>query len=458
MQEIRELFKQQRIFFKTNQTENYHFRRRHLLRLKRIIKENEQELMNALYSDLHKANTEAFLTELAVVYEELDYQIRHLKNNMSLKRAKTPLYLFKAKSFIKRDPYGQVLIVGPFNYPVQLVLMPIIAALATGNTAIIKPSELSYHTSTLLRAMINDNFKKEHLYVTSFDNGKYDLQELLTLDFDLIFFTGSQQVGQIVLEKAALNLTPVILELGGKSPCIVDKDANLTMSAKRIIWGKLTNAGQTCIAPDYLLLHEAIKDEFIKRLISEIKKQYGNEAFYSSDYGRIINEKSFLRLEAYLNENQIIYGGSTIKDELYIEPTLIEVTNLKSKIMQEEIFGPMLPIITFSSLDDELVKLADKDKPLVIYYFGKDKANFIKIINQSRSGAIIFNDTLIHAGNKNLPFGGVQKSGIATYHGQYSYFSFTNSKAIMSRSNLIEFPFRYAPYKNNLRILQRFFK
>ena len=455
MKKIAEIFQQQKIFFNLHKTDNYHFRKRQLIKLKRILRQYENELLLALNKDLRKSKIEAFLTEFSLVYTEINYQIRTLKKNMSLKRKRTPIFLFKAKSYVKNDAYGQVLIVGPFNYPLQLVLMPLIAALATGNTVIVKPSEQSYYTSTLLQEMINTNFKSNYLYVTDFNGEKNDLAALLDLSFDFIFFTGSNRIGQIVLEKAAVNLTPVVLELGGKSPSIVDRDADIKMSAKRIVWGKLLNVGQTCIAPDYLLVHQAVKEQLVVELIKEIEKQYGTNAFFSPDYGRIINEKALARLIVYLQENEIIYGGKYDKNDLYFAPTLIEVTDLNSKIMQEEIFGPILPIITFTNLDDEIAKLKNKDKPLALYYFGK---SINKIIKQTTSGGLVINDTLIHASNKYLPFGGVGQSGMGYYHGRASFEIFSHQKSIMKRSNIVEFSLRYAPFKNKIKLISKFFR
>ena len=350
------------------------------------------------------------------------------------------------------------LIIGPFNYPFQLVIAPLIGAISAGNTAIIKPSESTKNISILLEEMINENFEEEYLKVVSPLEGKEAVSYLLELPFDYIFFTGSVRVGKIVMEKAARNLTPITLELGGKSPCIVDNDAKLELAAKRIVWGKFLNAGQTCVAPDYLCVHKSVKEKLLKLIINEIHKQFGKEIKKSSDYPRIVNNNSLNRLSDYLKDGEIYYGGNFDNLELYMEPTILINVDINSAVMTEEIFGPILPIIEFDDIENIINFINKREKPLALYYFSESKKRIEYILRATTSGGVTINDTVIHVANGNLPFGGVGSSGIGNYHGKASFDTFTHKRSVMKRGTFVEFNIRFAPYKEKINILKKVMK
>ena len=371
---------------------------------------------------------------------------------------KTSIMYFPAKSYIYKEPYGVVLIIGPFNYPFQLVVSPLIGAIAAGNCAILKPSEHTVATSKVLEKIINDNFDEKYLKVVDPLGGKEVVTELLESNFDKIFFTGSVRVGKIVMEKAAKKLIPITLELGGKSPCIVDKDANIKMSAKRIVWGKYLNAGQTCVAPDYLCVHKDIKDELLKEMVKEIKLQFGEDNRKSLDYPRIIRVEEVDRLSGYINEGEVYFGGEIIREEKYIAPTIL--TNIKegSKILEEEIFGPILPVYEFNNLQDVLDKINEGHKPLALYYFSESQEQIEKVLKESTSGGVTINDTILHVSSSFLPFGGVGNSGMGSYHGKNSFQCFSHSKSVLKRGTFTEFSFRFAPYKDKIKLVRKVFK
>lgn len=455
---LEEVIEEQKKFFKTNKTKDVNFRIEQLKKLKSIIKENEDRILEALKKDLNKSFFEGYESEIGIVYEEINYQIKHLRKWTRRKRVSGSIIYFKSKAYIYKEPYGTILIIGPFNYPFQLIMAPLIGAIAGGNCAVLKPSEHSKYTSEILEEIINNEFESNYIKVVEPSGGKEAVTKLLELRFDYIFFTGSVKVGKIVMEKASKNLIPVTLELGGKSPCIVDKDANLELSAKRIVWGKLLNAGQTCIAPDYLMVHKEIKEKFLKLLVEEIKKQFGDNIESNDEYPKIIREAEVLRLKDYLEDGKIYYGGEYNVDNRFMMPTILTEVSLDSKVMTDEIFGPILPVIEFDNLDNVIEFVNDREKPLALYYFSNDDNKVEHILNNISSGGVTINDTIIHVGFCNLPFGGVGNSGIGSYHGKASFDTFTHKKSVVKRSNLIEFPFRFAPYKDKIKLLRKVMK
>lgn len=458
MEEILNIFNKQKEFFNNNETLDINFRINTLKKLKMIIKENENLIIEALYKDLRKSDFEAFATEIGILYDELNLHIKKLKSWAKKERKKTPIIHFPAKSYIYKEPYGVALIIGPFNYPFQLIISPLIGAISAGNCAIIKPSENSVNTALLLEKLINENFNEKYIKVVNPLGGKETVSYLLDLKFDYIFFTGSIKVGKIIAEKASKNLIPITLELGGKSPCIIDETANLDLATKRIVWGKFLNAGQTCVAPDYILIEKSIKDYFLMSLKSEIIKQFGINIKSSPDFPRLINKASLDRVKSYLNDGDIYFGGSYNDEDLYLEPTIL--TNIKndSKIMEEEIFGPILPIIEYSTIDDAINYIRSKEKPLALYYFSENKNSINKVLSNVSSGGATVNDTIIHVASSTLPFGGVGLSGIGEYHGKASFDTFSHNKSVIERGTFLELPFRYAPYKNKLSLLKKLMK
>lgn len=458
MENILNIFNSQKEFFYSNKTKDINYRINNLKKLKNLIKENEQDIMDALYKDLRKSNFESYATEIGIVYDELNLHIKNLRKWSKREKRKSPIVHFPAKSYIYKDPYGVTLIIGPFNYPFQLVIAPLIGAISAGNCAIIKPSESTQNIALLLEKIINENFKENYIRVVNPLGGKDTVSYLLDLKFDYIFFTGSVRVGKIIMEKASKNLIPVTLELGGKSPCIVDNSAKLDLAAKRIVWGKFLNAGQTCVAPDYILVQKDIKEKLLKELKKELLLQFGSDIKSSSDFPRIVNKNSLLRLKNYLNDGEIYFGGSVDEKDLYLEPTIL--TNIKenSLIMEEEIFGPILPILEYSSLDEALTYVINKDKPLALYYFSEDSTSIEKVLNSTTSGGVAINDTIIHVASSYLPFGGVGPSGMGAYHGKASFDVFTHKKSVIKRGTFIEFPIKFAPYNNKINLLKKVMK
>ena len=408
--------------------------------------------------DLGKSNFESYATEVGLVYEEINTHIKNIKRWSKIEKIKSPIVHYPAKSYIYKEPYGVTLIIGPFNYPFQLVIAPLVGAISAGNTAIIKPSENTKNTSILLEEMINENFQEENLNVVNPLEGKEAVSALLDLPFDYIFFTGSIRVGKIVMEKAAKNLVPVTLELGGKRPCIVDKDAKLELAAKRIVWGKFLNVGQTCVAPDYLCIHSSVKDKLLKLIVEEIHKQFGKDVKNSPDYPRVVNTASLNRLKEYINDGEIYYGGNVDSTELYMEPTILTNVDVNSNVMTEEIFGPILPVIEFDNIQDIISFINKREKPLALYYFSENKKSINNILRCTTSGGVTINDTVIHVANGNLPFGGVGNSGMGSYHGKASFDAFTHKRSVMERGTFVEFNIRFAPYKEKINILKKIMK
>ena len=458
MEDINLIFKNQKEFFESGKTINVDYRIKNLKKLNDIIKKNEDKILNELKKDLGKSNFEGYVTEVGILYDDINFHIKNVKKWSSEEKRKSPIVYYPSKSYIYKEPYGVTLIIGPFNYPFQLVIAPLIGAISAGNTAIIKPSENSRNIALLLEKLINENFPEGYLRVVNPLGGKETVSLLLDKPFDYIFFTGSVRVGKLVMQKAAQHLTPVTLELGGKSPCIVDSDAKLKLAAKRIVWGKFLNAGQTCVAPDYLCVHKSVKDELLKLIINEIRVQFGENVRNSEDYPRIVNKSSLERLSGYLNDGKIYYGGNIDEDNLYMEPTLIIKPDLNSPLMSDEIFGPILPILVYEDLDNVIKFINHREKPLALYYFSESKKKIKYVLTSTTSGGVTINDTIIHVANPNLPFGGVGNSGVGKYHGKESFETFTHNKSVMKRGTFIEFKIRFAPYKNKLNLVKRIMK
>lgn len=428
-------------------------RKKLLLNLLHELETQEDHILNALYADFKKPFFEGVLTETSFVKSELKTTIKNIHRWSKPKRIFPSLLNFPSSDFIYREPYGKVLIIAPWNYPFQLALCPLIAAVAAGNQVVLKPSELTPHTAEIIAKICNKVFNQDQVDVVLGDSAV--AQKLLSKRWDYIFFTGSVAVGKIVAKAASEFLTPVTLELGGKNPCIVDETANLRLAAKRIVWGKFINGGQTCIAPDYLLVHRNIKDQFVQHLIDEIKNAYGENPQDSEDFCRIVNEKNWLRLCELLQGNQILFGGQTDKTDCYIAPTILDEPALTSAIMAEEIFGPLLPILSYT-VEEDLSKIIHRyEKPLSLYVFSNN-ATFRKKIMQTYSfGGGCINDTVIHFANKRLPFGGVGYSGIGAYHGRWSFDTFTHRKSVVKKANWLDLPLRYAPYNGKLSLIRK---
>lgn len=458
MSSIAQQFEESKNFFKTHKTKDIKFRKQQLKLLSKSIKNHENELLEALKHDLGKSAVEAYATEIGITLKSIKMARKELKNWAKTKQVDTPIFMFPSKSYIKPEPYGTVLIIGPFNYPVQLLFEPLIGSIAAGNTAIIKPSELTPNVANVIRQIIEDVFSAD--FVAVVEGGIEETQTLIHLPFDYMFFTGSEKVGQIVYEAASKNLVPVTLELGGKSPVIVDDTANIKVSSDRISFGKFTNAGQTCVAPDYILVNKKVKNELIEALKQSIQEFYGANVEKSPDFGRIVNDKHFNRLNDLLkvHENNIVSGGHTNAGERYIEPTILDGITPASKIMQEEIFGPLLPIITYDDLNEAFDIIQSKAKPLNLYLFSEDENTTHRVLNELSFGGGAINDTLMHLANPNLPFGGVGASGIGQYHGKYTFETFSHKKSYVFKSTRLDSSIIYPPYKGKLKYIRTFFK
>ncbi len=430
----------------------YAERRDNLIKLRNAIRKFEAEITRALFLDLRKSEFEAYATETGFVLEEFRYHLKHLKRWTKPKRLPTPLTSFPASSKINYEPKGRVLIISPWNYPFQLLVAPLIGALSAGNRVILKPSEISVNTAAVLKKMIDETFPPET--VALFNGGAETARELLQLPFDHIFFTGSPRVGKIVMQEAAKHMTPVTLELGGKSPCIVDKDYNLRLAAKRIVWGKLLNAGQTCIAPDYLLVHKEIKDDFIEDLKERIVEVYGNDIKNHPDYPRIISVANMERLKTLIKGADVVFGGEYDVAERYFAPTILDNVTFDMPVMQQEIFGPVFPVLTFEDYDEVVAKINSRPKPLAMYLFSGNKKLQKEMVNRIPAGGVCINDTVMHIANPKLPFGGTGNSGTGKYHGKYSFETFSNAKPVVKRGNWPDVPVRYAPYGKKLKILK----
>ncbi len=447
-----------RDFFQTQSTKDIKFRKKYLKALKKSIKKHEPDILDALKSDLGKNKVEAYATEVGFVMKELSYIIKELKNWAKTKSVTTPMMQFPAKSFIKYEPYGTVLIIGPFNYPFQLVMSPLIGALAAGNCAVVKPSEMTPQTSMVVQEILEEVFPED--YVKVIQGEKEVTSQLLDERFDYIFFTGSTKVGQIVYEKASKHLTPVTLELGGKSPVIIDDTSNLKVAAERIAFGKFMNAGQTCVAPDYILIDNEIKVKFVEALQATIQEFYGAQIEQSEDFGRIVNDNHFNRLVNIIEDSrqQVIYGGESNADELFVASTIILDPKLSDSVMQQEIFGPILPIIGYDTFNEVYDIVEQYEKPLALYLFTEDSDQITAVFNRLSFGGGCVNDTILHLANPNLPFGGVGHSGIGSYHGKYSFELFSHEKSYITKSTKLESGLLFPPYKGKFKYVKQLFK
>ena len=458
METLREKINKQREYFSTGETKDINFRIEKLKKLRDVLKSEEEKVFEALKKDLMKSSFESYVTEVAMVYDEINMHIKNIKKWSKKRRVKTPLVQFSAKSFIQLEPYGVVLIIGPFNYPFMLTMDPLIGAIAAGNTAVIKPSESAPETSKILKEILEKVFDEKYVLHVNPERGKEVVEELLKEKFDYIFFTGSATVGKIVMKAASQYLTPVTLELGGKSPCIIDKDCKLELAARRIVWGKLLNSGQTCVAPDYLYVHKDIEKEFIKKLEEEIKNQFGDNPLESEDYSKMVNEREFNRVLSYIDKEKLVFGGNYNRKTFQIEPTILKNVTWNDPVMEREIFGPIFPILPFENLDEVIRLVNSKDKPLAIYYFSEDKNKIEKVLNSTSSGGVTINDTLVHVSSSYLPFGGVGNSGMGEYHGKCSFDLFSNKKGVMNRKTFLDLKIRYAPFQNKLTIVKKIMK
>lgn len=450
------IFNKQKDYYQSGQTKPLKHRIEALTYLKSTIKSHEKDILAALYNDLHKSEFEAYMTEIGILYSEIDYTIKHLQKWMTPKKVKTALTHIGTKGHIHHDPYGVTLIIAPWNYPFQLAMAPLIGAIAGGNTAIIKPSELTPNTSTVIDKIISQAFIPE--FITVKQGGIDVSQQLLETPFDYIFFTGSVNVGKIVMEKASKHLTPHTLELGGKSPAIVHDDASLKLAAKRIAWGKFINAGQTCVAPDYVYVHKDVKDTFLTYLTEAIEALYSDDALTHPDYTHIVSDKHFDRLSEFLNDGTRFYGGETDKTTRTIAPTILTDVTWDMPVMKEEIFGPILPILTYDQLDFIIHAITKQPKPLALYLFTETDYTREKIIRDIPFGGGCINDTIYHLATPYLPFGGVGQSGTGQYHGKYSFDTFTHQKSILKQSTMFDIKLRYPNQKSGLKWVKKLLK
>ena len=447
-----DILQQQKTFFNTHATKDLDFRKAQLQKLKKLVKSNEKLLYDAIYQDFGKSEFETFGTEISFVYKDIDYYLKNLKSFAKPKSVLTNIVNQMGSSKIVFEPLGNCLVIGAWNYPYQLTLTPVIAAIAAGNTCMIKPSELPENTMKAMAKLINENFDPQFLYVV--EGGVEETTAILKLRFDKIFFTGSPRVGKIVYKAAAEHLTPVTLELGGKSPAFVTEKADLQIAAKRIVWGKFINAGQTCVAPDYLYVAENIKAKFLKVLIEEIKKR--NYTDNVDHYCKIINERNFDRLEKMIDHEKVVFGGETNREKRYISPTVLDHVTWDDVVMQEEIFGPILPILTYKNLETAMQTVVKGEKPLSAYLFSNDAKEQELFTDKLSFGGGCINDTLMHLSNDRLPFGGVGNSGIGHYHGKFGFEAFSHQKAILKKSNYLEPELKYPPYSDaKLNILKK---
>ena len=443
-EKISQIVAAQKAYFHSGATLDIAFRKQMLRRLLKALNEWEKPLAEALYADLHKSYEEAYMTELSIVTGEIRNHLHNLSRWARRKRCSTPLKMFPSRSRMVVEPLGSSLIIAPWNYPVQLLLNPLVGAISAGCTSLLKPSPYVPHVAKVIEEMISATFEERYIAVVQ---GNRDVNTaLLEERYDIIFFTGSPSLGCTVMAAAAKNLTPVILELGGKSPCIVDKDADIEMAARRIVWGKGLNAGQTCIAPDYLLLHESVKECFIEAFKRESAHLHGKDASQSKHYVRMVNDRAFERVASYLADGKVVAGGHTKPEERYIEPTLLDSVSLEAAVMQEEIFGPIFPIQTIKSTEEAIDFITKREKPLALYYFGPEKRGW-EVIRRTSSGGACINDTIMHIANENLPFGGVGNSGMGRYHGRESFEAFSHRRSVVVTPTWLDLPFRYMPYK-----------
>lgn len=448
---IKNIIDKQRQFFATGKTKDVDFRLEQLKKLKQAISDYQKEIVAAVNADLNRPEFEAYF-ELGAV-SEVNYAIKNLKSWVKPRKVAAGLEQFPASAKIYPEPLGIVLIIGPWNYPFQLNIVPLVGAIAAGNCAVVKPSEIAVHTSKVVADLITNTF--DPAYIAAVEGGADTSQELLAEKFDYIFFTGGTNIGRVVMEAAAKNLTPVTLELGGKSPCIVDDNIQIEYSAKRIVWGKFINAGQTCIAPDYLLVNRRVKAEFLTAVTETIRSFYGENPADSPDYCRIISQRHFQRLTEFIKDGKIVAGGETNAEEKYIAPTVIDGVSWDAPAMQEEIFGPILPVLEYSDLDEAIALINARPKPLALYFFSRDKEKQQRVLRETSSGGVCINDTVMQVGVTSLPFGGVGNSGIGNYHGKASFDTFSHYKSVLNKTFWLDLQWRYAPYKGKLDFLKK---
>ncbi len=452
-----DLIARQRTFFDTGATKGTAFRRCALASLRQAVAAREKEIAAALYEDLHKSEFESYLCETGLVLSELSYMERHLEKFARTRRVKTPLSQFSAESLVMPEPLGVALIMSPWNYPFLLALEPVIGAIAAGCCAVVKPSAYAPATSRVIRELVESCYPEKYIAVV--EGGRAENAALLEQKFDAIFFTGSAAVGRLVMEKAARHLTPVTLELGGKSPCIVDETADLPAAAKRLAFGKFLNAGQTCVAPDYALVHESVRDELIRLVCQSICEFFGPNPLACADYGRIVNEKHYARLMGLLSSGRVVCGGTGDPDTLQIAPTVLTDVSPESPIMNEEIFGPILPVLTYQTIEEAVSFVKARPKPLALYLFTTDADTEKRVLRGCSFGGGCVNDTVIHLATSEMAFGGVGESGMGSYHGRHSFDTFTHYKSVMRRGGGVDLPVRYHPYtKEKMRLAKQFLK
>ena len=454
---LESLVEKQRAYFAEGKTLPIEGRIRALNRLEQALKNREEELCRALKADLGKSRIESYMCEVGLTLSELGYVKRHLRSWSRDKRVRTPLAQFHARSFTVQEPYGVVLVMSPWNYPVLLTLEPLIGALAAGNCCVVKPSAYSPETSAVMASILREIFPEE--YVAVVEGGRQENQGLLAQRFDYIFFTGGVNVGKLVMEKASAHLTPVTLELGGKSPCVIDESANLKLAARRIVFGKYLNCGQTCVAPDYVLVHEKVKERFLEYVKEEITHMYGRKPLENPDYGKIINRKHFDRLLGLIDESKLVFGGESSEETLQIAPSVLDRVTPEDAVMQEEIFGPLLPILTVRSMDEALAFVNARPKPLAFYIFTQNKSVEQMFLRRASFGGGCVNDTIIHLATSAMGFGGVGNSGMGSYHGKKSFETFSHEKSIVKKYTWLDLPMRYQPYtKQKDKMIRTFLK
>ena len=448
---VSEIIRRQREFFATGKTKDIDFRIEQLKLLKSAISSNQSQIVDAVKADLNRPEFEAYF-EIASI-SEVTYAIKHLKSWVKSRKIPISLEQFPASARVFPEPKGVVLIIGPWNYPFQLMISPLVGAIAAGNCAVLKPSEIAANTSQVVAEIITKNFDPD--YIAAMEGGIEVSQQLLAEKFDHIFFTGGTKVGQIVMEAAAKHLTPVTLELGGKSPCIVDADIQVEYTAKRITWGKFINAGQTCIAPDYLLVNRQVKSDLLKAIKQSIQEFYGDDPAKSPDYSRIINQRQLDRLAGLLTEGELVTGGEVNAADRYIAPTVIDGISWDSLVMKDEIFGPILPVLEYDDLGEAIAQINARPKPLALYIFSKDKAKQERVLRETSSGGVCINDTVMQVAMASLPFGGVGDSGIGSYHGKASFDTFSHYKSVLQKSFLLDLKWRYAPYQGKIDLIKK---
>lgn len=455
--EIHKITAMQRSYFNTGATLDINYRLDALRRLKACIQRHEEDISRALLADLGKSSLESYMCETGLVLSEITYMMRHVRSFSREKTVYTPLAQFPSRSYKKPSPYGVVLIMSPWNYPFLLSIDPLVNAIAAGNTAVIKPSAYSPHTSALIKYLIRECFSEEYAAVVT--GGREENACLLQEHFDYIFFTGSKAVGREVMKQASKHLTPVTLELGGKSPCLVDNTADLKLAARRIVFGKFLNCGQTCVAPDYIYCDQEIKDSLLAEIKKQIKKQFGNAPLLNEAYGNIINKKHFSRILELIDSSKVILGGKNDPESLKIEPTVMDPVTFEDAVMQQEIFGPVLPVLTYQSLEEAIEKINSLPHPLALYLFTKDKANIRKVTSRCGFGGGCINDTVIHLATSEMGFGGFGESGMGSYHGKEGFQTFSHSKSIVDKKIWLDLPMRYQPYKKiNEKLIHFFLK